>query len=208
MAIPPKTTAVQSAGSAPSHEDAVREHDRHHERLLKANEAAIQAGQVAIRTAVVINGGAAISILAFIGGLVGQGRLAIEDIRSVADSLLPFAVGVVCGLGSLGASYLAQYCVRTSNELVERVFSPPYLYVPPGAARWSSAATAMRAIGVLAGVGSVALFVAGMLDVHHAISGLHPPVAQSSISSVHSPRMAPARRLPRPGAASTKSEKS
>lgn len=63
-------------------EDAIREHDRHFELVSKMAETAVQAGQVTVRTAVIVNGGAAVSILAFVGGLVGQGRVGSRTSRS------------------------------------------------------------------------------------------------------------------------------
>ena len=44
-------------------EDAIRAHDRAQEFETKTNEATVASGQVAIRMAILINGGAAITIL-------------------------------------------------------------------------------------------------------------------------------------------------
>jgi hypothetical protein len=75
-------------------EDALRVHDRAKDFEDKTNEATIAAGQVALRTAVLINGGAAIAVLAFIGGVVDPvgvpkaGKMAGTLIFSRSVSLL------------------------------------------------------------------------------------------------------------------------
>lgn len=153
-------------------EDAILEHDRHYQRTSKMAERAVQAGQVTVRTAVIVNGGAAISILAFIGGLVGQGRLSIQNISTVADSLLWFAAGIVCGVGSLGSSYLAQYSDKWGLELKQTAWQAPYVRDTRGSIWWVRSALLMRITGIVTGVLSLAFFVAGMLNVHQAITSL------------------------------------
>jgi len=59
-------------------EEARRAHDRARDFELSTNEAAINSGQLAIRTAVLINGGAAVAVLAFLGGLAGQGIISVR----------------------------------------------------------------------------------------------------------------------------------
>ena len=61
-------------------EEARRAHDRARDFELSTNEAAINSGQLAIRTAVLINGGAAVAVLAFLGGLAGQGIISVRDL--------------------------------------------------------------------------------------------------------------------------------
>ena len=56
-------------------------------------EAAIGMAQLTLRTAVLINGGAAIAIHAFIGGLVEQRRIEVAQLKDVSSSLLWFASG-------------------------------------------------------------------------------------------------------------------
>jgi hypothetical protein len=56
-------------------DEARRAHDRAAEFFLALNESAIKSSELTLRTAVLINGGAAVSVLAFIGGLSSQGKL-------------------------------------------------------------------------------------------------------------------------------------
>jgi hypothetical protein len=62
------------------------------------NEAAIKGAETALRSALLINGGAAISVLAFIGGLAMQSRIRLDQLHAVAHSLVLFAFGVVAAV--------------------------------------------------------------------------------------------------------------
>jgi hypothetical protein len=55
--------------------DAKRAHDSATDFAAKVNAAALDNANLAMRTAVLINGGAAVSVLAFIGGLISQGKV-------------------------------------------------------------------------------------------------------------------------------------
>jgi hypothetical protein len=57
--------------------EAERIHDATNEGTQRSSEAAIAMAQLALRTSVLINGGAAIAMLAFIGGLVGRETITI-----------------------------------------------------------------------------------------------------------------------------------
>ena len=91
-------------------EDYHRAEDKLDDRKSEVGEAAIQSGQVAIRTAALVNGGAAVAVLAFIGGLIGQGKIELNQINSVAESLMWFVYGVAAAVCSLGSAYIVNYC--------------------------------------------------------------------------------------------------
>jgi hypothetical protein len=81
-------------------QDFRRAEDKLHERQLKVSEAAIQSGQVAIRTAALVDGGACVAVLAFLGGLVGQDRIELGQINIVAGSLMWFVYGIAAAVCS------------------------------------------------------------------------------------------------------------
>jgi hypothetical protein len=90
-------------------QDAVRAHDRAHGVSEALNEATLKAGEVPIRTVMLINGGAAVSVLAFLGGLVGQGRVTVKRMTDVSSSLLWFAGGVALAVAALAFSYFTNF---------------------------------------------------------------------------------------------------
>lgn len=53
-------------------EDANRIHDKISKFVADVNEAAIKSSEIALRAAILINGGAAVSLLAFIGSIISK----------------------------------------------------------------------------------------------------------------------------------------
>ena len=84
--------------------DDLVQRDRHHahdhvnEFQRSLNEAAIKGADAALRSALLINGGAAVSVLAFIGGLAAQSRIKLDQLQAVAHSLTLFAFGVAAAV--------------------------------------------------------------------------------------------------------------
>jgi hypothetical protein len=75
----------------------VREHDRLYSILEKTEEATIKSAEGVIRILLLINGGGAVSLLAFVGSLVSKDRITTApQLNAIAESLIPFALGVAC----------------------------------------------------------------------------------------------------------------
>jgi hypothetical protein len=75
--------------------------------VIEGSKAAVAAGQAALKSAILINGGAAVACLAFLGSLVQRGT-PIQGFRCV---LICFAVGTLLSAMGSGGTYLAQCCV-------------------------------------------------------------------------------------------------
>ncbi len=84
----------------------VESHRLQHESNLEMFRSVITAGQAAIKTCFLLNGGSALAMLAFIGHLasVDQGK-----ITSFAQTLIPFAFGVFIAALTSGVTYLSQW---------------------------------------------------------------------------------------------------
>lgn len=93
------------------------EYERHNEELRRIEDftqeaniemfkSVIAAGQNAIKTSLILNGGAAIAMLAFIGHLVDQQSLRVA---LFAPTILPFALGAFLGGVTSGSTYLGQW---------------------------------------------------------------------------------------------------
>ena len=74
---------------------------------LEMFRSVITAGQSAMRASFLLNGGAAVALLAFIGKLTDTQH---DKIAPFAESLMPFVVGVLAITVTSGATYLGQYC--------------------------------------------------------------------------------------------------
>ena len=88
---PPPPFEYQKWAHELKREDAQRAFDLLESRRDKINEAAIKAADSALRAGLLINGGAAVSVLAFIGSLATKELIAISQLSGVASSLEIFA---------------------------------------------------------------------------------------------------------------------
>jgi hypothetical protein len=121
--------------------EAERAHDNAAAFSLKLNEAAMENANLALRTAVLINGGAAVSILAFVGGLVSQGKVAAgPQLTQIADSLVCFASAVAAAALAMGFSYFTNYCISASWSRRRREWEHPYVVETDHTRLWLRAA--------------------------------------------------------------------
>src|SRR5262245_14525738 len=145
---------------------AERQHDQITEFGNRVNEATINGGNLALRMALLINGGAAVALLSFMGGLPKDQR------QAIASALAWFAWGVAAAALALGLAYATNFCVVgiQRSKLVQ--YQPPYVLDGPRTAIWTRLNLAFHIAAVLSGLGALALFVAGMLCVKSAFINL------------------------------------
>jgi hypothetical protein len=91
-----------------SFENWLETNKQRHEWQLEAFRSVIQSGQSALKSCVLINGGAAVALLAFVGHLVEQAKPAIP-VRSLAYAMTVFVGGVFAGGLASGITYLSQW---------------------------------------------------------------------------------------------------
>jgi hypothetical protein len=145
---------------------AERQHDRITEIGNKVEEAAINGGNLALRMVLLINGGAAVALLSFMGGLPKDQR------QAVASALAWFAWGVVAAASALGLAYFTNFCVAGLHRSMTYWYEPPYVRNGPHTALWRSLSFAFLIMAVLAGVGALVFFVVGVLRVKSAFINL------------------------------------
>jgi hypothetical protein len=154
-------------------EHAQKEHDRINDFANYTNKAAIDSGHLALRTAVLVNGGAAVSVLAFIGGLVGQGKVALgPQFSALTFTLLWFAIGVASAMLGIGFAYFTNFSIAAEASTRERKWEHPYVSATKISKRWRCIGNVLRLVAVILGLASAALFVVGMLAVRSAITQL------------------------------------
>jgi hypothetical protein len=151
-------------------EDVARAQDQLNQFNLATNEATIKSSELALRTAVLINGGAAISVLAFIGGLVGQGRIGIGQLDGIAASLTRFALGVASATAGMGLSYATHYLTQATQASHKMTSEPPFIEPAPMTKWWKLARHSVHIFAIAAGIASLILFIVGMFDVKNAIT--------------------------------------
>jgi hypothetical protein len=154
------------------HELARRDAERAHDQTDKLHENALSnaltTANSAIRFTVVINGGAAVSILAFIGALVS--KVDLDSIRNLASTLVWFAYGIVsCGV-AYSAAYIALMSATRHFTKYSKSWSHPW--AQPKHYVWHYVSTSFEVIAMIATVCSLAMFVIGVLDVRNAINSV------------------------------------
>ncbi len=160
---------------------AERAHDRQWEFIKSANEAAVETGNHAVKALILINGGAAIAMLAFIAQVVSAETGVLPDGAKVAALInltAPlgwFAWGVACAAGSVALGYLANFGMGRSSSSTKWDYEHPYIHSTPQSKRWDFWVGLFQAVSVGGAAFSLGFFVYGMLEVEAVISAL--PVA-------------------------------
>jgi hypothetical protein len=151
---------------------AERAHDSEREFGNKNNEAAVNAANAAIRIALLINGGAAVSVLAFIGGLVAQKLVPISELGKIASGLMWFTSGVAFAGGAAGLAYFTSYFIAGSSIKKERLWEHPYVKDTRTSRALCWLALFFQLSAIFCGLLSLAGFVVGMVTMHAAITGI------------------------------------
>lgn len=94
-----------------SHDSKLTEYKAQRESDLEMFRSVIQAGILALRTPILINGGAAVALLAFIGNIWTKSQSA-SVAGSLTSAMLFFVIGVLCGGLATAGTYFSQFCYR------------------------------------------------------------------------------------------------
>jgi hypothetical protein len=159
--------------------EAERVHDRSAAFADSTNEATVTSGLQAARTAILVNGGAAVSMLGFIGALTGQGRLTVAQMSNVASGLLWFGGGVALGMLCVAFSYFTNYAYVSITNSKLYTWEHPYLMDGPTTKLWTRWGASFHVVAVVTGILAVAAFVAGIVDVYHSIVALSAQIPKS-----------------------------
>ena len=153
-------------------EDVQRASDLHVSRVDKSNEAAIKAADAALRAGLLINGGAAVSVLAFIGSLATKELIAVPQLSRVAASLENFALGVAVAVVGLWLSYLTHFF--EAGYYASMKWDPDTSSMGPGpkTSGYLWARICVHVLAVIAFLACIACFVYGMFSVRDAIDHL------------------------------------
>ena len=116
-----------------------------HEQQLEMFRSVITAGQGAIKSSFLLNGGAAVALLAFISHLAQYNP---AKVPMFAPCLLPFSLGVLTIAVTSGFTYLSQWLYASSSQ------------------RARKAGFVFNILCILLGLGSYALFSWGLFSTY------------------------------------------
>lgn len=151
---------------------AERAHDMRNTFIQTANDATIKSAENAVRTLVLINSGAAVAILGFVGALVSKDTCRIQQLVGVADSLLWFAFGVVSSTAAAFCAYFAHYTTAAGLSSEARPWTPPFIEYTIKSKYWIWGRRLSILFSYLFAVCSLSFFIWGVLNARHAISPL------------------------------------
>ena len=130
-----------------------------HENRSKASLAApalvITFAVEALKSAILINGGTAGALLAFVG------QKGIRAQPGLGEAFYWFAGGLLAGAFATMFSYLAQYCYAGVIRSYECVWEWPYVKDTPAHTHWMRAAGTFHVLGLVAVAGSFGAAVRG-----------------------------------------------
>jgi hypothetical protein len=127
---------------------------------------------VAVRTALLINGGAAIAVLAFIGALVREGGVSVKQIANISSGLLWFGGGVAAASWALALSYFTNFCYGRAERTKVFIWQHPYIVSGDHTPFWERLAFWFHVGAVAWAMLPLFLFIVGMWDVRNSIVSL------------------------------------
>ena len=101
---------------------AERAHDDEKEFGVAANAAAVKNAEEAIKTALLINGGSSVAMLAFIGTLVSRDVLSAAQLTDITRPLISFGSGVAAAVMAAAAAYFTNLCIAGSSTRRRRSY--------------------------------------------------------------------------------------
>ncbi|EMF5054508.1 MULTISPECIES: hypothetical protein [Serratia] len=137
-------------------------HIEHMKLIASANlesfRSVISTGANASKSCMLVNGGAAIALLAFVGNIWSKDTAAAA-VTELAYGVLFFCFGVLCAAVCTGITYLAQYCysnVDIGNDNDEK-------------SGWKIAGGGFNIVAILSAIASLILFGYGCYSAYEAI---------------------------------------
>jgi hypothetical protein len=153
-------------------EHALRAHDQYYKFIDQLNEAAVKSGELTFRSTLIINGGAAVALLAFISGLASSGKLQPTSLASFSVGLMWFACGVVASAFGIGVSYLVNFFQSNAMCSKELNWDHPYIKDTSSSMHWMCARNVALLVAISAALAAIGFFVWGMLDIRNSIQTL------------------------------------
>jgi hypothetical protein len=147
---------------------AYAQFDRRSSGRAQASEMMMQSGSLVAKSILLVNGGAAIALLAFLANVFGLSDLDSDRARlldAVLRSLVYFAWGVFAAVVCMGAAFFANQATVRDYDSEELSFEPPHVRDTAGSLRWRAAYRTFLALAVASAFASTVLFALGVTEV-------------------------------------------
>jgi hypothetical protein len=151
---------------------AERAHEQNAAYVAIMSDTVMKDAWAVMRILVLINGGAAIAILTFVGGLAAKSDRNVAQVVGVANGLRWFAYGVIAATLIAGFSYLTNYCYGLAATVAIKDWVHPYVHPTPFGNKVSLAGRVLHVAAIALALASLGLFAAGVYSVSNAVAQL------------------------------------
>jgi len=151
-------------------EDANRAHDTNRDFHTYVNKSSVETANLTLRTLVVINGGAAIAVLTFLGGVAAKEKIDFAQVGLVAGTIKWFAVGVALAVFGIALAYLTNYALTEIASSQINNWDHPYITDGPNTKRWRRINRVLHIFAITVAIGSLLLFLIGMNNTSNSIA--------------------------------------
>jgi hypothetical protein len=149
---------------------AERAHDTTTDFGAKANEGAVKAAEEAIKAVILINGGSAVAMLAFIGTVASKDLLSGAQLAQISRPLLWFGFGVASAVVGSAMAYFTNLMIAESYGRMERSYQVPFVRDTALSKRHRLLGEIFRYIGVVAVTASIGCFIVGLIKAESAFA--------------------------------------
>lgn len=151
-------------------EHAIRAHERNAETTADYLKAALDSSTVAIRSLILVNGAAVISLLAFLGAVESSDGAREFNSALLAGPIFWFALGVGLATATALLAYLICALDHGMTQSVTHTWEHPYVVQEDVAGRYSKWRDWLYVFAIGAAIVSLASFFCGICSVTSAIS--------------------------------------
>lgn len=148
-------------------EHAIRAHDQETEFFRHTNNAAIEAGQIAVKSLFLINGGAVVVMLAFIANIFNDIWL---NAGTLTKPLIFFVAGVGFAVLVSALTYFTNYCFASGSNSRIRKWDYPFVEDTQATKRWVRCGIGFQICAIILAVASFVAFAIGVHQINDALS--------------------------------------
>jgi hypothetical protein len=157
-------------------EAAERAHERSDQYMLQMNKAVLKNAETVVRSLILINGAAAISVMTFVGALAAKPSVPANQISGIARGLEWFAGGALAATLTAAFAYLTNYLYVSTEQKRTRDYENPYLHENGTSNRRLWWAEVCHYLAIAAVVVSFCGFAGGIWFVSGGVTAISTPV--------------------------------
>jgi hypothetical protein len=155
---------------------AERAHERSDEYTFAMNKAVLKNAETVIRSLILINGAAAISVMTFVGALAAKPSVPAGQISAISRGLEWFAGGALAATLTAAFAYLTNYLYMWAEQKKERDYKHPYLHANETSNRRLFWGKVCHYLAIALVVVSLCGFAGGIWFVSGGVTAISTPV--------------------------------